>query len=74
MGGYADLWVNGTQHANNDTSWSTGPKRLAVGGGYGFDGDSDSAVGVILIYDRQLTDSEVLQNYEALRSRYGITY
>ena len=74
MGGYADLWVNGTQHANNDTSWATGPERLAVGGGYGYDSDSDSAVGVILIYDRQLTDSEVLQNYEALKSRYGITY
>lgn len=74
MGGYADLWVNGTKHANNDTSWSTGPERLAVGGSYGYDSDSDSAVGVILIYDRQLTDSEVLQNYEALKPRYGITY
>jgi hypothetical protein len=28
--------------------------------------------GVFLIYDRVLTDAEVLQNHEALRGRYGI--
>ena len=73
-GVYADLWVNGTKHANDDTSWSTGPERLAIGGTYGYNGNCDCAVGVILIYDRQLTDSEVLENYEALKTRYGITY
>ena len=73
-GVYADLWVNGTKHANDDTSWSTGPERLAIGGTYGYNGNCDCAVGVILIYDRQLTDSEVLENYEALKMRYGITY
>ena len=73
-GGKADLWVNGTNHANNDTSWISGPERLAIGGTYGYNGNCDCAVGVILIYDRRLTDSEVLQNYDALKSRYGITY
>jgi hypothetical protein len=28
--------------------------------------------GVFLIYDRVLTDAEVLQNHEAFRGRYGI--
>jgi hypothetical protein len=28
--------------------------------------------GVFLVYDRVLTDAEVLQNHEALRGRYGI--
>jgi len=70
----ADFWVNGTKYVDNSSSGSTGPERLAVGGGYGYDPETHSAVGVILIYDRVLTDSEVTQNYEALKSRYGLTY
>ena len=70
----ADFWVNGTKYGDNSSQGSTGPERLAVGGGYGYNPETNSAVGVILIYDRRLTDSEVTQNYEALKSRYGLTY
>ena len=33
---------------------------------------SDGYVGAVLIYNRALTDAEVLQNYNALRGRFGI--
>ena len=51
----------------NFASWTTTWNFLGYSGGYEIAG----YVGVILMYNRSLTAAESLQNYYALKSRYG---
>ncbi len=51
----------------NFASWTTTWNFLGYSGGYEIAG----YVGVILMYNRSLTAAESLQNYNALKSRYG---
>jgi hypothetical protein len=74
-GDYAnDLWkyfVNGSKLAENNGGHQ-GFTNITLGGmGFG-DQPCQAHFGVFLVYDRVLTDAEVLQNHEALRGRYGI--
>jgi hypothetical protein len=70
----ADSWTlyrNGiTIVAGPNNSGSNGPNGLVIGG----DGSENSAceVGVVLVYNRVLTTTEITQNFEALRGRYGL--
>jgi hypothetical protein len=71
----ADVWkkyVNGILIDNN-AGGTQGPSGLQIGG-YGptLIEMTDGQVGFLLVYNRVLTDAEVLQNFNALRGRYGI--
>lgn len=72
------LYVNGALK-NSDTqtgtiNTNTGGMSIGVYGGYNgsrgyyYNGD----IAVVKIYNRQLTDSEVLQNYNALKGRFNL--
>ncbi len=68
------LYKNGalvTSQSGQTTTFSgTGNVKIfAFGDGAN---TSDGYVGAVLIYNRALTDAEVLQNYNALRGRFGI--
>jgi hypothetical protein len=55
--------------ATTDGGTSVGVYGGYSGGrGYWYNGD----IGVVSVYDKQLSDEEVLQNFNALRGRYGI--
>lgn len=75
-GSYVFFYKNGVQ--TNSTAWARGPMPsntdpLSIGANY-FDLTSDTRgeIDVAKIYSRPLTASEVLQNFNALRSRYGL--
>ena len=71
---YAGFWVNGTQKDDSAAAnGSSGPKKLRAGGASGNHLNSSCCIGVILVYDRVLTDSEIEQNYDALKTRYGLS-
>lgn len=70
----SDSWqkyVNGILIDNN-ANGSAGPNGIQLGGYAGSYEYSDGEVGIILIYNRVLTASEVQQNFQALRGRFGI--
>ena len=74
--GYVQFYINGvaqsgaTRTANSQpANWT--PANLTVGG-YSWDGYSSSVIPLVKIYSRVLTASEVLQNYQAVKSRFGI--
>ena len=72
---YFSLYINGVLYRTNITTniincSSTGPLRIGSGysSGYYYIGD----VGIASIYNRALTPLEIQQNFNAIRSRYGI--
>ena len=66
------MWVNKTKAVTDSSSGSNGPDILVVGGGYSNLEYSNCACGFVIVYDKVLTDSEIKQNYNALRGRYGL--
>ena len=70
----SDVWqfyMNNVQLASNNGG-SQGPNTIVLGC-YGPGAEfSNSQTGPILLYNRVLTESELTQNYNALRSRYGL--
>ena len=77
VGNYSiDSWTlyrNGiTIVAGPNSNGSNGPNGLFIGG-YGPSGENSACeVGVVLAYNRVLTTTEITQNFEALRGRYGL--
>lgn len=71
-----DSWteyVNGVITAGPNSSGSQGPNGFAIGE-YG-PGGTEFSVGqlaLLLVYNRVLSDSEIKQNYQALRQRFGL--
>lgn len=73
---YASLYVNGvlragpTQKLNWNTILGTNPAQLgrSVNGAEYWNG----SIGSAYIYNRALTATEVLQNYDAVKSRFGL--
>ncbi len=66
-------YVNGVLVAGPNANGSQGPNGLSIGR-YGPGGSeySNSEIGFLLIYNRVLSNAEILQNYFAFRQRYGI--
>jgi len=72
------LYVNGSQVATRADPYTgsvTNPQELWIGrsaytggGGYQFLGD----IGQVFIYNAVLTPAEILQNYNATKSTYGL--
>ena len=69
-----DAWKNYVNGALKSSSagGSAGPNGIQLGGYAGANEPSDGQVGFLLVYNRVLTDAEIQQNFNALRSRYGI--
>jgi hypothetical protein len=74
--GYVQFYINGiaqtgaTRTSNTQPSnWT--PADLTVGG-FSWDGYSSSVIPLVKIYNRVLSASEVLTNYNAFKTRFGI--
>jgi hypothetical protein len=76
------MYVNGTLELSSDTSdttagsgttWSAGNSNPAIGTWYDGRYDFDGVIANIQIYNRSLTSTEVLHNYNALKGRFGLT-
>lgn len=67
-------YVNGTVNDLSDAAGgSAGPNGLTVGKiGYSTTETSTGEVAFIFVYNRVLTSSEILQNYNATKSRFGL--
>lgn len=65
------LYSNGVLYDQNSNG-SQGPYNFAIGGHLGQSEFSNAYVAAFLTYNRILTDSEIIQNYNALRGRLGI--
>jgi len=63
-------FFNGTQ-MNPGTS-NSGQVNIGYGSSSSFGVSLDGSLGPCMMYDRALTPSEVLQNYNALKSRFGL--
>jgi hypothetical protein len=69
-----DAWknyVNGDLKSSN-ANGSAGPNGIQLGGYSSTVQPSDGQVGFLLVYNRVLTDAEIQQNFNALRSRYAL--
>ena len=64
-------WLNGTQVATSGNTTTGNGATLYIGSN-GFFELFKGKFGCLYIYNRALTDNELLQNYNALRRRFGI--
>lgn len=75
VAGSGSIYVNGslaasmTSTTNTNASWT--PANLYVGG-YSWDGYSNTRFAFVRIYNLALTASQIIQNFNATRGRYGI--
>ena len=74
--GYVQFYINGTlqtgatRTANSQpANWT--PADLTVGG-FSWDGYSNSEIPYLKIYNRVLPASEIQQNFNAIKGRYGL--
>ena len=67
-------WLNGEKLGSLGATGTLGPNTAGYSntGVYGPEAAGTSQVRQISFYDRTLTDAEIVQNYQALRTRYGI--
>ena len=75
------IWINGISQSlailqgTLSSRVVSNSQTVGIGGGYTDGADSfnwDGRIAVTKIYNRELTDLEVKQNFEALRRRFGI--
>jgi hypothetical protein len=76
------LYINGVQVQTKNTSglisYNVNNTKLVIGGDYnsGYDGGltarMNGKISIVRIYDRALSASEILQNYNALKGRFGL--
>jgi hypothetical protein len=67
-----EMYVNGQLTVSPNTGGSAGPNGFAIGSVGGTSEFSNSHISNLLIYNRVLTASEVSQNFNALRGRFGV--
>lgn len=66
-----ELFVNGSSLGGANDGGSSAPNGFYVGGA-GFGEPGIGEVGFLIGYNRVLSNSEVLQNYNALKTRFGL--
>ena len=68
------FWQNGTKLTTDSTAGSNAgsPDTLCLGGGQQVSEYSNCAGSFVILYKRVLSDSEVLQNYNALKGRFRL--
>lgn len=67
-----ELYKNGTSIAGPNTGGSQGPDTIQIAR-YGNVYYADCEAGVVLVYNRVLTASEIQQNFDAFKGRYGLS-
>jgi formylglycine-generating enzyme required for sulfatase activity len=67
-----ELYRNGVSIAGPNNLGNQGPNGIRLGGTGLADESSTCQVGVVLAYNRVLSAAEVLQNFNALKSRFGL--
>ena len=65
------LYINGAVNTTNTTG-TAGPNGFSLGGHLGTSEFSDGNVSFLLVYNRELTAAEILQNYQVFRNRLGV--
>ena len=66
------FWKNNTKIVGNSSNGVAGPNGLGINTGAAGAEKSDCEVSLILVYNRVLTDSEIMQNFNASRGRYSL--
>jgi hypothetical protein len=66
------LYRDGVSVVGPNNGGSSGPNGFAIGSYAGIGEFSNSHISNLLVYNRALTATEVSQNFNALRGRYGI--
>ena len=70
---HASYWKNGTKLTTNSTAGSQGPNGFSIGRWYGSNTQySEAQVGYVAAWDRVLTDAEITDVTNSLKSRYGL--
>jgi hypothetical protein len=71
-----DIWVNGikrtTYSSFGTVSLITNLTKISVGYNEGWNYWFNGDIGSLKVYNKQLTEAEVQQNFNALRGRYGL--
>ena len=75
--GLQKLYVNGVLYASNETGLSAcktySPQDVSISNfGTSYQYEAKQNVGRIAYYNRALSDNEILHNYNALKSRFGL--
>ena len=74
--GTCQLYVNGAAEGNRDNDGSTMSfTNIQIGARYfggAVQGDLDGKIGPLYFYNRALTSVDILQNYKATKSRFGL--
>lgn len=74
-GGESRIYVNGVLRASRTISSipATNPSTTGkIGLGHNAPGCWNGKIGITQIYNRQLSDAEILANYNAMKGRYGL--
>ena len=66
------IYVNNAVTAGPNNAGSQGPNNFALGSFAGSSEFSSGYVGFLLVYNRVLTATEIGQNYNVLKGRYGL--
>jgi hypothetical protein len=66
------FFLNGALTISGSTGGSGGPVSLGAGAGYGGGEPSDGQICFVMVYNRILSEAEVLQNYNVLKSKVGL--
>lgn len=70
---FSSYWKNGVKIVNNSTAGANGPAGFSIGRWYGSNNEYSTAqVGYVAVYNRVLSDAEIINATNALRGRYGI--
>lgn len=71
-----DIWVNGTKRTISSSFGTmnliTNLTKISVGYNEGWAYWFNGSIGTLKMYNTQLTDNQVRQNFQALRGRYGL--
>ncbi|AGH31520.1 hypothetical protein SWZG_00007 [Synechococcus phage S-SKS1] len=67
-----ELYKNGTSFVGPNAGGSQGPNTINLARSGQWGEYADCEIGVVLVYNRILTASEVTQNFDALKGRYGL--
>jgi hypothetical protein len=67
-----NFYVNGTLNAGPSNGGVVGPNGFAIGSYAGTSEFAAGHVGIFLVYNTILTATQIAQNFNALRGRYGI--
>ena len=64
------FYINGQNQIRDNAGGSAGPNGVRIGKSYTSTEPSNGLVNFIMLYNRVLTDSEILQNYNAIKHRF----